>query len=184
MDDRPDRDVELLGRIAEGDGLAAEELYDRYLPIVLRWSLRETGNRELAADLTAEVFAASLLAARRYTPTDASVGAWLLGIARNKLHESRRRKRVEDSARRKLGFASIQLGSGELERVDELVSVDLEVLGLLEGLPEPQRHAVTERVVNERSYEEIAQGLSCSESVVRQRVSRGLRTLRSKLEER
>jgi RNA polymerase sigma factor (sigma-70 family) len=184
VDDGLEKDVELLARIARGDGVAAEELYDRYLSMVLRWSLRETGNRELAADLSAEVFAASLLAARRYTPTDASVGAWLLGIARNKLRESRRRKRVEDSARRKLGFAAIQFGGGELERVDELVSVDLEVLGLLEGLPEPQRHAVTERIVNERSYEEIAEELSCSESVVRQRVSRGLRALRTKLEER
>lgn len=174
----------LVAGVAQGDGAAVEQFYDRYLPVVLRWALRETGNRELAADLTAEVFAASLLASRRYKQTDASVGAWLLGIARNKLRESRRRGRVEDAARRKLGFVSVQLGSAELDRVDELVSVDLEVLGLLGGLPDAQRHAVLERVVNERSYEEIAQELSCSESVVRQRVSRGLRTLRSKLEER
>lgn len=32
----------------------------------MRWCWRETGNRELAADLSAEVFAAALTAARRY----------------------------------------------------------------------------------------------------------------------
>ena len=41
-----------------------------------------------------------------------------------------------------------------------------------------------ERVVAERPYEDIAGDLSCSPSVIRQRVSRGLKTLRSELEER
>ena len=173
----------MVARVAGGDGAAFGELYDRYLPLVLRWSVRETGSRELAADLTAEVFAASLLAARRYQRTDASVGAWLLGIARNKVRESRRKSRIENSARRKLGFRAVYLQEGDLERVDELVSADARVLEFLDGLPDAQRHAVMEHVVNERSYQEIAEELSCSESVIRQRVSRGLRTLRSELEE-
>jgi DNA-directed RNA polymerase specialized sigma24 family protein len=66
-------------------------IYDRYLPLVLRWSLRETGNREVAADLVAETFAAAPIASLRYRPRKRSVGTWLLGIARNKLRESRRR---------------------------------------------------------------------------------------------
>jgi RNA polymerase sigma-70 factor (ECF subfamily) len=179
-----DGEAELLARVADGDGVAFGVLYDRYLPLVLRWSLRETRNRELAADLTAEVFAASLLAARRYRKADVSVGAWLLGIARNKLRESRRKNRIEDSARRKLGFPAMHLHDADLEHVDELVSVDARVLEFLDDLPDAQRHAVVEHVVNERSYGEIAQKLCCSESVVRQRVSRGLRTLRSELGER
>jgi len=54
----------------------------------------------------------------------------------------------------------------------------------LAGLPADQREALLKRVVQERSYEEIAHELRCSEVVVRQRVSRGLRTLRSEMEER
>jgi DNA-directed RNA polymerase specialized sigma24 family protein len=69
---------------------------------VLPWCLRETGNREIAADLSAEVFAAALISARRYRPGQGWVLAWLLGIARNELLESRRRTRVEDSARCRL----------------------------------------------------------------------------------
>ena len=88
--------------MARGDEDAFVAVYRGYLPLVLRWSLRETRNRELAADLTAEVFAAALTAARRYRPERGSVAAWLLGIARNKLAESRRRGRIEDSARRRL----------------------------------------------------------------------------------
>lgn len=51
----------------------------------------------------------------------------------------------------------------------------------LETLPGEQRQAIEARVVHEREYLEIAQELRCSEALVRQRVSRGLRTLRSRL---
>ncbi len=179
-----DRDGELVAAMAAGDEDAFAELYGRYLPLVVRWCLRETGNRELAADLSAEVFAAALTAARRYRRERGSVAPWLLGIARNKLAESRRRGRIEASARRRLGVAPWALTDGDLERVDELGSLDDQVLELLEGLPVATREALRGRVVEERSYEELAEELRCSQEVVRQHVSRGLRRLRSQLEER
>jgi RNA polymerase sigma-70 factor (ECF subfamily) len=145
--------------------------------------LRETRNREVAADLAAEVFAASLTASRRYRAEQGSVAAWLLGIARNKLRESRRRKRVEDSARRRLGLDPIAITDADLERVDALASRDVDIVGLLDGLPAEQRDALVSHVIDERPYREIAAELRCSESVVRQRVSRGLKTLRSEMEE-
>jgi RNA polymerase sigma factor (sigma-70 family) len=184
MGEMIDDDAGLVARIARGDERAAGQLYGRYLPLVLRWSLRQTGNGEVAADLASEVFAAALIASPRYKPERGSVGAWLLGIAKNKLRESRRRKRVEDSARRALGLEPIALTDAALDRVEELASLDADVAGLVDALPEEQRDAVLRRVVQERSYEDIARELSCSPSVVRQRVSRGLRTLRSELEER
>lgn len=174
----------LVARIARGDKTAFTAVYDRYLPLVLRWSLRETGNRELAADLAAETFAAALIASPRYRPRKGSVGTWLLGIARNKLRESRRRRRVEDSARRRVGLDPAAFSEADFERVEELTSIDGVVLELLETLPPALREAVSLRVIEERPYEEIAEQLRCSESVVRQRVSRGLRTMKSQLEER
>ena len=182
MAEPQDEDAVLVARIARGDDVAFGTLYRRYLPLVVRWSLRQTGNRELAADLAAEVFAAALIASRRYDPDRGSVAAWLLGIANNKLRESRRQRLIEDSARRKLGLGPIALTDAALERVEELASLDADVAGLVAALPEEQREAVMQRVVEERSYEEIARRLSCSQSVVRQRVSRGLRNLRSELE--
>ena len=182
MDERADEHAALISRIARGDDEAFAVVYRRYLPLVVRWSLRQTGNREVAADLAAEAFAAALIASRRYDPQQGSVAAWLLGIAKNKLRESRRRKRVEDSARRKLGIGPIALNDLALERVEELASLNPEVTALVESLPDEQREAILQRVVAERPYEEIAKELSCSPSVVRQRVSRGLRTLRSEME--
>jgi RNA polymerase sigma-70 factor (ECF subfamily) len=183
MAEATEEDAGLAARVVRGDDAAFATLYRRYLPLVLRWSLAQTGNREVAADLASEVFAAALIALPRYRSGQGSFGAWLLGIAKNKLRESRRRKRVEDAARRRLGLSPIELTDASLERIDELVSLDPRTVALVETLPEDQREAVLQHVVAERSYDEIATELSCSPAVVRQRVSRGLRTLRSKLEE-
>jgi hypothetical protein len=57
-------DAGLLAASAVGDREAFASFYRCHLPAVLRFLLRETGDRELSADLAAEVFAAALLAAR------------------------------------------------------------------------------------------------------------------------
>lgn len=179
-----DPDAALVAAVAAKDDAAFTVLYRRYLPVVLRWCLRETGDREIAADLSAEVFAAALISARRYRSEQGSVLAWLLGIARNKLLESWRRKRVENSARRRLHLEPVALTDADLDRVEERASLDEEILALFEGLPGPLRVALDARVLQQRSYEEIAAELHCSQSVIRQRVSRALKSLRSQMEER
>ncbi len=57
----------------------------------------------------------------------------------------------------------------------------VDVTTAVDGLPETERTAVRARVVDEREYREIAGALECSESVIRQRVSRGLARARSRL---
>ena len=68
----------------------------------------------------------------------------------------------------------------DLERIDELgASAPLDSLRLLDALPIEQRSAVRGRVIDGRDYEDLAREFDCSELVVRQRVSRGLRALRA-----
>ena len=176
-------DAALLAAGARGDGEAFAAFYRRNLPLVLRWLLRQTGDRELAADLAAEVFAAALVSAHRYDPKRGEVAAWVLGIAHNKLRESRRRRRVEETARRRLGFEPIALADTDLERVEELACGEAQLELLLESLPAEQREALQGRVLEERPYAELAERMSCSELVLRKRVSRALKTLRSQVEE-
>ncbi len=175
-------DGELLSATVAGDGVAFAEFYRRYLRRVLGLLLRQTRDREVAADLAAEVFAAVLLAAGtfRRSETD-SAWPWVCGIAQNKLRESRRRGQVEDRARRCMCLEPEVLDDADLERVEEL-GAGAEVLALLEDLPERQRDAVRARIVEERDYADIAAELRCSEMVVRQQVSRGLARLRHQLE--
>ncbi|MGH2909563.1 MAG: RNA polymerase sigma factor [Solirubrobacteraceae bacterium] len=177
-------DAQLLEGIAACDDRAFSAFYRRHLATVVGWCLRRTGDPELAADLTAEVFAAVLDGAARYEPRTGSAVGWLLGIARNVLGHSVRRGRVDARARRRLGVAALCAEDDDQVRVLEVAVADSRaelVDELLAGLPADERAAVSARVIQERDYGEIAGGLGCSEMVVRKRVSRGLARLRTRL---
>jgi RNA polymerase sigma factor (sigma-70 family) len=158
--------------------------YDRFEAELLTFFWRATRRADLAADLTAEVFAQALASAGSFDPARGNARGWLYGIARHQLADTWERGRVEDRARRRLGLEPLALTDEMLERIEELAGHGgPEALELLAALPEDQRRAVQGRVLEERDYRELAQTLECSESVVRQRVSRGLRSLRARLEQ-
>ncbi|HEX7289562.1 MAG TPA: RNA polymerase sigma factor [Conexibacter sp.] len=182
---RRDDDDALLARAAGGDGDAFACFYRRHVAHVAGYLLRRTGDAELAADLTAEVFAAALLACPRYRPGGPPALAWLYGIAANKLRESRRRGRVEEEARRRLAWEPLVLEDADLAAVEEMASAsdESELLAAVAALPPEQREAILARVVDEQDYRALSERFLCSDFVVRQRVSRGLRALRTQLKE-
>ena len=177
-------DAALLAAIASGDGAAFAVFYRRYVPIVLAYLLGQTRDRETAADLVAEVFAAVLLAAGRYPEQRDSAGPWVIETARNKLLTSVRRGRVESRARDRLGFQAMALDAADLDQLERIALVGADPLvQLIDALPEDERFAVRSRVLDERPYQEIATELRCSEMVVRKRVSRGLARMREQLKD-
>jgi RNA polymerase sigma factor (sigma-70 family) len=177
-------DSELLSAIAKHDQRACAVFYRRHLPRTVAYLLRETHDPELAADLTAEVFASVIASARRYTPQTQTAAPWVIAIARNVLANSRRHGRVQDRIRRRLAIEPLELFDDDLERTENLAAPEIgPVTELVEALPVGERRAVKARVLDERSYTEIATSLDCSEMVVRKRVSRGLARIRQKLQE-
>src|SRR4051794_5453129 len=155
--------------------------YARHEDAILLFFLRRGATPDLAADLTAETFAAALCSLDRFEPDGPPLIAWLYGIARNVLAMSRRRGAVEARARKRLGMEPLLLTDAAIEAIDSLGSG--EASRVLAELPSEQREAIEARVIGEQSYPAIAESLRCSEMVVRQRVSRGLRELRTRLEE-
>lgn len=183
QDDRH-RDEDLLVATARGDNAAFEVFYRRHLAAVTGYHLRRTGERETAFDLTAETFAAVVVACPTFDPDRGSALGWMFGIAANKLRTSLRQGRVEREARARLGIEPVVLEDADLERVEELASVvdEQRLARLLASLPVAQREAIVAHVLDDRSYDEIAADLQCSNAVVRQRVARGLKTMRTRLE--
>jgi RNA polymerase sigma-70 factor (ECF subfamily) len=175
-------DDELLGAIASRDAEAFTVFYRRHLPVTLAYLMRETHDPELAADLAAEVFAGVLLTAHRYLDHGLTATPWVIGIARNNLLLSLRRGRIEAKARLRLGFEPVALDDADLERVAAMADDGAAPLrALVDDLPDDERRAVLSRVVHERSCQDVAGELSCSELVVRKRVSRGLSRIRQRL---
>jgi RNA polymerase sigma-70 factor (ECF subfamily) len=175
-------DAQLLAAIAACDERAFSVFYRRHLATVVGWCVRRTRDPDLAADLTAEVFAAVLVSAARYRPAGDAATGWLIGIARNILGHSLRSGQVDARARARLGAGTLVVEDDDIDLVLELAaSADGAAGQLLTELPPDEQAAVRARVIEERDYAEIASELGCSELVVRKRVSRGLSRLRAAL---
>jgi RNA polymerase sigma-70 factor (ECF subfamily) len=176
-------DEELLrepARDPEGFGL----FYRRHERVVLGFFMRTTGRGDVALDLAAETFARALESHRGFDPDRGEARSWLLGIARHVLAASLARGRVDASTRSRRGMAALALDDRLVASIEETANIVSEeaVEQWLSALTPEQRVAVRGRVVEERSYRELASTLECSEAVVRQRVHRGLALIRKDVE--
>jgi RNA polymerase sigma factor (sigma-70 family) len=159
--------------------------YRRHAEALLTYFVRRTFDPESAADLTAETFAEAFASRSRFKARGIEGGAWLYGVARHQLSRYRRRGAVDSRARARLGMPRRSISAEDYERIEELIDFEA-VRGVINDafhqLSEDQRVVVTLRVVEGRTYEEVARLAACSEQAARARVSRALRRLTLMLE--
>jgi RNA polymerase sigma-70 factor, ECF subfamily len=153
--------------------------YERRVREVLGYMMRRTGDPEVAADLTAETFAAAIVARPRFRPGGAPAGAWLFTIAHRRLVDYQRRGHADERMRRRLGMERRTPGEDDTALI-RLLGEEASI-GWLDELPAVQRAAIEAHVLEERPYADIAGELGTSEAAVRMRVSRGLASLRGRL---
>jgi len=161
---------------ARTDAGAFRELYDRYAERVLGYHLRRCRDEDAAHELTAETFAqAWLVRARFRDECGGTAGPWLFGIARNVLLVSVRRRALEAGARERLGLLVEPPAAAPeeawLDGLDEA----------LDELPPGQREAIRLRVVEDLTYDGVADALGTTPQAARVRVHRGLAALRHRL---
>jgi RNA polymerase sigma factor (sigma-70 family) len=162
-----------------------DRLYRRHARAMLRFFTSRVYDPEVAVDLLGETFAAAYAdRARCRGATEEEWLPWVWGIARHQLATWARSGAIERRAMARLGVERRALTDAEFDRILELgESEDLrgEVATRLGELPEDQRDAVRLRVVEERSYAEVARAMGVNEAAARARVSRGLRALAARL---
>jgi RNA polymerase sigma factor (sigma-70 family) len=166
--------------LAGRDPASFEAFYLRHVETLLGFFARRTHDPELAADLTAETFAAALAHRRKYRPEKGAAAAWLFGIALHKLTDAQRRGYAERRARRRLGMERLELDEDDHARIESLAEAE-GASALLELLAPDQRDAVRAHVMEGQGYREIARTQETSETVVRKRVSRGLAAVRQRM---
>jgi RNA polymerase sigma-70 factor (ECF subfamily) len=142
---------------------------------VFRFVRRRAGSVEEAEDVTQDTFAnaaAALADAAREAPPSL---AWLYTVARRRMvDEARRRSRARTMPLELVDEPPAQ------ERYGEAVASTLRA-GLA-GMPEGQRVVVVGRLLQGRSFAEIARELSLTEDACRMRFMRGLQHLRDAFE--
>ena len=177
-------DNDLLRLMLAGDEEALAQLYRRRQAGVYRFALQMSGSKPIAEDVTQEVFLFLMREGQVFDPERGSVGAFLLGVARNYVL---RRLRVEhllapladDQDEEQSAFqATADLCPLEdLTRAETIENVRRAVL----TLPPKYREVVVLCELQEVSYVETAEILGCAIGTVRSRLHRARALLVSKL---
>jgi len=173
---------QLVRACQDGSLEAQRELYESYKAKVYSLATYLTGDAEMARDLTQEIFLKVFRDLRAFR-FESSFNSWLYRLATNTcLNALRsRRTRREVCIEEVLGTpAEIDAGSQlEQQQVDH--SIQQAVRKAILSLKPPLRAVVVLRYIENLSYGEIAEALSCSEGTVASRLSRAHRLLERKL---
>ena len=182
---------------ARGRGVGAEQLrwigtdpelfevfYREHVEDVQRFVARRVGDRERAADLTAEIFLAAIDSADRYRPRRGTPKAWLYGIARALVANDRRRHGRE-RAREERFRGSALLGEEDTARMDARIDAAAQsrrLYAAMERLPEAERAVLELVAIDELTVAEAAAAIGVRAGTARVRLYRARRKLRADLE--
>ena len=149
---------ELVTRVRSGDEEAFRQIFDRYSRPVLSFIFDMVGDRPLAEDLAQETFVRAFRGLSTLRE-ETKLSTWLFGIARNCAREHlRTRRRAEGNVELDAEPAfelhdKARTPSGQL--------LDKELSGVIQTalakLDEDKRTVFTLKVLQQRSYEEIAE---------------------------
>jgi len=181
-----DRDDVLLARAAKGSEEAFLLLYQRHQAALYRFALRMTGNAWAAEEIVQDVFMTLMREPRKYDPARGALGAFLYGVARNRVmkHLERRPREVtleekqDDGQGPGIVLQDPFTPATWMEKRERLEHVRAAVL----DLPAEFREAVVLCELEEKSYEEAAQLIGCPIGTIRSRLHRGRALLLAKLE--
>lgn len=175
-------DHELVRRSLAGESGAFAQLVEKHQRLVFGVALSGARDPAQAEDVAQEAFVEAWRDLPRLRDP-ARVGSWIAGIARNLALRWERRT----ARRRKREAAAIAMPPA-LEPTPLDRSLDRETRALvreaLDEIPDAYRESLVLYYVQGRSIAEVASGLGVSEDVVKQRLSRGRRALRTTLEAR
>ena len=152
-------------------------LFDRHFAEVYRYLRRRLGD-ELGAELAAETFLQAFRSRRRFAGGEASVLAWLFGIAANLVRMNHRRgeRRLRAYARAAAGLSTYEPAIAIEDRLDA-EALGPTLAAALADLSPALREVLVLHAWAGLSHQKIAEALGCSSAAVRTRLSRARRRL-------
>jgi RNA polymerase sigma-70 factor (ECF subfamily) len=149
-------------------------------------ALRLTRRAADAEDLVQDTYLKAFRAAHQFQP-GTNLKAWLFTILHNTFRNSRRhdgRNPVDVDSEAVEQAVSAGPGAQSPEQILSRATLDADLQGALDALPDAFRQAVWLRDVEELSYAEMAQVLDVPIGTVMSRISRGRRALSEGLQAR
>jgi len=183
-----DDDIELMLSFQKGEKSCFEKILEKYEKPLINFIFRTIGDRWAAEDLTQEVFLRIYRSAATYKPL-AKFSTWLYKIAFDLCIDHQRKGKVktislndpinteEGQIIREIPDLSQITPDTSIEKRQISETVQAAVL----SLPANQRLALTLRIYENKSYQEISKILGCSISAVESLLFRARQNLKQKL---
>lgn len=171
-------DSDLLRLSRKGNEDAFLALYRRHQGPVFRFALHMSGRREMAEEVTQEVFMKLLSEPKLYKASRGPLQAYLIGIARNKVRRQLAHARM---------WAPDPYETGQSDSLLDGLSKEQEIAALrnaILSLPPNYREVVVLCDLENLDYARAAQQLGCAIGTVRSRLHRARTILGAKLRKR
>ena len=165
-------DDRLLVEAAQSDPSRFADLYEEHFGRVYAYISRHVGRRQIAEDLTSDVFREALAGIRNFEWRGVPFAAWLLRIAARAVADH-----FKKSGREKLALEPQLADSNSSDIEREAILFEL-----VDRLPEAQFRVIHMRFVEQKSIREIAEELGRSEGAIKQLQFRAIENLRAQWE--
>jgi RNA polymerase sigma-70 factor (ECF subfamily) len=156
-------ETDSMNKIAPAPSGGADQLFEDHFDAVFRFLSRRIASREDAQDLAAESFAAAVTSRQ---PRHVPQRAWLYGIARRKLADAFRKRRL-----------TVRLDDTLVDPAN--FEAAIQIRQLIEKLPPDQREALLLQALEDLSIEEIAHVMHRSRASVKALLQRAKERLRN-----
>lgn len=175
IDDEEDR--EFARGFVAGDVVALKAIYDRWSRLVYTLALRSLGEAAEAEDVTQATFVSAWKARASYDPEVASVGTWLVAIARRRIVDAHRARARQE---RVVDALTVEAEPAVQEAPDAsdaiLVAHELELL-------EPDARTVVRLAFyDDLTHTQISERLDMPLGTVKSHLRRSLHRMRMRLE--
>jgi RNA polymerase sigma-70 factor (ECF subfamily) len=170
---------ERLIKAAQSDPKDFEALYKNYYERIANFLYRRVENKELAFELTSNVFYNALNNLSKYRFEGVPFSAWLFRIAGNEVNLWYRKNKDQRTV--SIDLDGLKELSDNLEEESSSAETDSSLFGALQSLDPEDMELINMRYFEKRSFKEICDITTLKESAVKMKVYRILEKLKTKL---
>ncbi len=164
-------DEELMQSYQDGSVAAFDVLFERHSGRVFGFLSKRLTKKKEAEDLLQEAFFKLHRSKHLYNST-LPFSPWLFSITRSVLLDFAKKRNFEDP---------VDISAFDKIPMSENPEIRHDLEGLVSALPQTQSEALSLRIYEDKTFEEIASRLSTSPENARQLVSRGIKKLKQAL---
>jgi RNA polymerase sigma-70 factor (ECF subfamily) len=156
-------------------------LYQRYLSAVWQYIYtRVDGDRHAAEDIVSETFLGAVRGLKELNPDGGSFYGWLMGVARHKLGDWRRRQRLRRTVPTDEGGPVDPAADADPRAAAESAETDAAVAEALTGLADDERLVLEWKYITELTVREIAARLGKTPKAVEALLYRARKAFRTR----